>query len=57
MIRGLYKIRWHEENTPIMRGHMHNDVWLYNYLAKLPRIKRQLCLPIRGFREKRYRFE
>ena len=34
------KIRWKEQNTPSMSGHMHINVWLHNYLARLPRTRK-----------------
>ena len=36
------KIRWKEQNTPIMKGHMHINVWIHNYTAKLPKIRKYM---------------
>ena len=41
------KIRWKEQNTPIMKGHMHINVWIQNYTAKLPRIRKYMMFNVR----------
>jgi hypothetical protein len=41
------KIRWREQNTPIMKGHMHIDIWIQNYVARLPKIRKNMMHPIR----------
>ena len=47
------KIRWREENTPIMKGNMHIDMWIQNYMLRLPRIRKNMMFPIRRrFRDK-----
>lgn len=47
------KIRWREQNTPIMTGHMHINVWLHNYTAGLPRIRKNMMFNIR----RRFRYK
>ena len=41
------KIRWREQNTPIMKGHMNINVWIQNYTARLPRIRKNMMFNIR----------
>lgn len=41
------KIRWREQNTPIMKGHMHINIWIYNYVARLPRIRKNMMFNVR----------
>jgi len=51
-----FKVRWNESKTPIMKGHMHINVWLHNYVARLPKIRKNMMYPIRvKFRRKRSR--
>ena len=42
-----FKIRWNEANTPIMKGHMHIDVWLWNYVNRLPKTRKFMMFDIR----------
>ena len=42
------KIRWDMSKTPSMNGHMHIDVWVQNYLSKLPKIRMNMMYKIRG---------
>ena len=47
------KVRWREENTPIMAGHMHINIWIHNYTARLPRTRKNMMFNIRRkFRDK-----
>lgn len=41
------KIRWKEQNTPSMGGHIHINIWLHNYLARLPRTRKYMMFNIR----------
>lgn len=41
------KIRWREQSTPHMNGHMHINVWIHNYVAKLPKIRKNMMFNIR----------
>ena len=41
------KIRWKELNTPIMKGHMHINVWIQNYTAKLPQTRKYMMFNVR----------
>lgn len=51
-----YKIRWQEDKTPSMNGHMHINIWLHNYVAKLPRTRKNMMFNIRRrFRYRRMR--
>ena len=41
------KIRWREQNTPTFKGHMHINVRLHNYLARLPKTRKYMMFNIR----------
>lgn len=47
------KIRWREQNTPSMTGHMHINVWIKNYLAKLPKTRKYMMFNVR----RRFRYK
>ena len=47
------KIRWREQNTPIMAGHMHINVWIQNYMLRLQKKKKNMMYNIR----KRFRIK
>lgn len=47
------KIRWREQNTPIMAGHMHINIWIQNYMLRLPKIRKNMMFTIR----KRFRYK
>ena len=47
------KIRWKELNTPIMDSHMHINVMLHNYLARLPKTRKYMMFNIR----RRFRYK
>ena len=40
------KIRRKEQNTPLMKGRMHINIWVYNYAARLSR-RKYLMLNVR----------
>ena len=48
-----FKVRWSEEKTPIMKGHMHIKYWIWNYVNRLPRTRKNMMFEIR--RRFRYR--
>ena len=49
-----WKIRWQEDKTPSMNGHMHIKIWIQNYVARLPKTRKNMMYPIRvKFRRKR----
>lgn len=49
-----FKIRWREEKTPSMKGHMHISIWVHNYVAKLPRTRKNMMFNVRKkFRDRR----
>lgn len=51
-----FRVRWNESKTPSMSGHMHIKVWIYNYVAKLPKTRKNMMYPIRvRFRRRRVR--
>lgn len=41
------KIRWKEQNTPIMKGHMHINVRIQNYTAKVIKIRKYMMFNVR----------
>ena len=43
----IIKIRWNESKTPCMCGHMHINVWIRNYVSKLPKTRRNMMFEIR----------
>ena len=52
----MIKIHWNESKTPCMRGHMHINVWIRNYVSKLPRTRRNMMFETkRKFRMKYYK--
>ena len=51
-----FRVRWNESKTPIMKGHMHINVRLQNYVARLPKTRINMMYQIRRkFRRKRSR--
>lgn len=51
-----FRVRWNESKTPFMKGHMHINIRIQNYVAKLPKTRRNMMYPIRvKFRRKRSR--
>lgn len=45
--RFRWKIRMNEKSVPIMQGHMHINVWLQNYVARLPRTRKNMMFKVR----------
>ena len=47
------KIRWKAQNTHIMKGHMNINVWIWNYTARLPKIRKYMMFNVR----RRFRYK